>query len=72
MSDFDFTSLSPAQRIALADTLYDSAMLEVDAIASRLSPEQLAEVGRRIADVEAGTVELAEWDDLYADLMRGR
>jgi putative addiction module component (TIGR02574 family) len=72
MSDFDFAALSPAQRIALADTLYDSAMLEVDAVAQRLSPEQLAEVDRRIADAEAGTVELAGWDDLYADLMRGR
>jgi putative addiction module component (TIGR02574 family) len=72
MNDFDFAALSPAQRIALADTLYDSAMLEVDAVASRLSPEQLAEVDRRIAEVQAGTVELVGWDDLYADLTRDR
>ncbi len=59
---FDFSALSPEQRIALADLLYDSAMQEIDALAAQLSPKQLAEVDRRIAEIEAGKVELVAWD----------
>lgn len=69
---FDFSSLTPVERIALADTLYDSAMQEIEAMAPHLTPEQLAEVDRRIADVEAGRVDLIAWDDLHAELSRGR
>jgi putative addiction module component (TIGR02574 family) len=61
---FDFSSLSPIERIELADTLYDSAMQEIDALVPRLSPEQLAEVDRRLAVVAAGNVQLLDWDDI--------
>jgi putative addiction module component (TIGR02574 family) len=67
---FDFSSLTPVERIALADTLYDSAMQEIDAMAPQLTAEQLAEIDRRIADVETGRVELIPWDDVYARLLQ--
>jgi len=71
-NSFYFSSLSPVERIELADTLYDSAMLEIEAAAPALTPEQLAELDRRIADVESGRVTLLPWDDVYAELMRDR
>jgi putative addiction module component (TIGR02574 family) len=58
MANFDFSSLSPVERIALADELYDSAMREIDAMTPHLSSEQLAEIDRRIAEIEAGSVGL--------------
>jgi putative addiction module component (TIGR02574 family) len=69
---FDFSSLTPIERIALADTLYDSAMQEIDAMTPQLSAEQLAELDRRIADVEAGRVELVPWDQVRAELTQRR
>ena len=61
---FDFSALTPVQRIALADLLYDSAMQEIETMTPQLSPKQLAEVDRRIADIETGKVELVSWDDV--------
>jgi putative addiction module component (TIGR02574 family) len=72
MGTFDFSSLSPVERIALADTLYDSAMQDIDATNPKLSAEQMAEIDRRIADVKAGRVELIEWDQFHAELTQGR
>jgi putative addiction module component (TIGR02574 family) len=56
MSNFDFSALSPIERIELADLLYDSAMQQIDA--AQLRPDQLAELDRRIADVQTTRVEL--------------
>jgi putative addiction module component (TIGR02574 family) len=69
---FDFSSLTPVERIALADMLYDSAMQEIDAMAPHLTPEQLAEIDRRIADVETGRVQLTPWEDVRAELTPNR
>jgi putative addiction module component (TIGR02574 family) len=69
---FDFSTLSPVERIVLADTLIDSAMQEIDVMGPQLTPEQLAEIDRRIADIDAGRVELLPWDEVYQDLMRGQ
>jgi putative addiction module component (TIGR02574 family) len=69
---FDFSVLTPVERIALADTLYDSAMREIDAMAPHLTPEQLAELDRRIADVEAGRIELIPWDTVREMLIQSR
>lgn len=55
----DLASLSPIERIALADALYDGAMLEIEQL--RLPPKQLAELDRRIAEVEQGRVPLCPW-----------
>jgi putative addiction module component (TIGR02574 family) len=58
--------------MALADTLYDSAMQEIEAMTPTLTPEQMAELDRRIADLDAGRVELVPWDDVYRRLMQER
>lgn len=55
----DLAALSPVERIALADALYDGAMQEIERL--RLSPEQLAELDRRIAEVEHGRAALCPW-----------
>jgi putative addiction module component (TIGR02574 family) len=60
----DLTTLTPLERIALADALYDSAMREIEADAARLSADQLADLDRRIADVEDGRIDLARWEDV--------
>jgi putative addiction module component (TIGR02574 family) len=65
----DLAALSPVERIALADVLYDGAMQEIDGIAASFSPEELAELDRRIADVEQGRVELFKWDEIKGELL---
>lgn len=49
----DLTALSPVERIALADVLYDSAMSELEAAAAA-SPEAAAEVDGQLARVATG------------------
>jgi putative addiction module component (TIGR02574 family) len=60
MTSFDFSALSPIERIELADLLYDSAMRQIEA--AQLPPEQLAELDRRIADMQSGKVEMLPWE----------
>ena len=69
---FDFSSLTPVERLALADALYDSAMREIDAMTPHLTAEQLADIDRRIADLESGRVELIPWDEAFVERTRGR
>ena len=63
MTSFDYSALSPIERIELADLLYDSAMRQIEA--AQLSPEQLAELDRRIADVQSGNVEMMPWEGAW-------
>jgi hypothetical protein len=48
----DLFSLTPVERIALAEALYDAAMREIEQMENRLSAAQLAEVDRMIALIE--------------------
>jgi putative addiction module component (TIGR02574 family) len=64
-------ALSPVERIALADVLYDGAMQEIEGLTASFSPEELAELDRRIADVEQGRVELFDWDQVKGELLTG-
>jgi putative addiction module component (TIGR02574 family) len=66
----DLAALSPVERMALADVLYDSAMREIDAAAA--SPEEAAEIDRRIARLESGEDQLVSWDEVYSRLTRAR
>lgn len=66
----DLAALSPVERMALADVLYDSAIQEIEAAAP--SPEEAAEIDRRIAWLESGEDRLVSWDEVYARLTRGR
>lgn len=66
----DIAALTPVERMVLADALYDSAMHEINSAA--LSPEETAEIDRRIARLESGEDKLVPWDEVYARLMNGR
>jgi len=45
-------------------------MQQIDAV--ELSPQDLAELDRRIDDVESGRAELVAWPQAYGELMAGR
>lgn len=62
----DPMALSPVDRMALADALYDSAMQEIEAV--HFTPDQLAEIDRRLDDLYAGTATLISWDEAFARL----
>jgi hypothetical protein len=49
MLPIDFGSLSPAQKMDLADVLYDAAQQEMEAEANAFTSAQLKEVNRRFA-----------------------
>lgn len=68
----DIATLTPVERIALADVLYDSAMQEIDGLRHRISPDEPAGIDRRIAKLDAGEESLVPWDDVYARLTQGR
>ena len=66
----DVAALTPVERMALADALYDSAMHEINSAA--LSPEEAAEVDRRIARLESGEDRLVPWDEADDRRTQGR
>lgn len=68
IDDFDFTQLSPAERIVLAQELWDSVLDE--GVAVQLSPEDMADIERRIADVDAGRVKGEPWGVVRERLLR--
>lgn len=66
--DFDFRHLSAAARIQLAQDLWDSLTpKEVDAECP-LSDEQMAELDRRLADLEANPDAGVPWEQVRAEL----
>lgn len=67
---FDFSHLTPAERIELAQELWDS--LDVDRVAAAfpLTAEQRAELDRRLADLDAHPDEGRPWDEVYARLSK--
>lgn len=71
-TQIDIAALTPVERIALADVLYDSAMQEIDELQHRISPDELAEIDRRIAKLDAGEETLVPWDDVYARLTQDK
>jgi putative addiction module component (TIGR02574 family) len=66
----DYTQLTPAQRIVLAQDLWDS-VLQRDA-APITTPQQRAEVERRIALADAGQMSSHPWPDVRDELLRNR
>ncbi len=58
----DFTHLSVAERILLAEELWDSVAVEQDA--PPLSPEQQAELQRRLAVADRGEMTYSTWQDV--------
>lgn len=62
IKDFDFSQLSPSERILLAQDLWDSAHEEARTLS--LTAEQHAEVSRRLAALDAGTMPTSPWDEV--------
>lgn len=69
-STFDFTALSPAQRILLAQDLWDSVP-EQD-LPCHATSEQQAEIERRAALVDAGQMSTFTWPQMKARLLDRR
>ena len=61
--------LPEAQREELAETFLDQLPGDDEA---DWDPEYVAEIKRRVAEVEAGTATLLEWDEVRAHLHRKR
>jgi putative addiction module component (TIGR02574 family) len=70
ITDVDFSQLAPMERILLAQDLWESAFDEVQALP--LTAEQEAEIKRRIAAVDAGTMPLYDWREVHERLLRNR
>lgn len=65
--DFDFSSLSPAERIQLAEDLWDSLPIE----ALPLTPTQVEELRRRRATLVAPDDPGQDWSEALQDIERG-
>jgi putative addiction module component (TIGR02574 family) len=59
--DFDYTQLAPAQRILLAQDLWDSVLR--DGAAPATTPDQRAEIERRIVLADAGRMPSSPWPE---------
>jgi putative addiction module component (TIGR02574 family) len=64
------STLSPDQKMDLADMLYDSAQQEMEVATVPLTAGQLAEIDRRCAAVDAGELATQEWPVVHEKLLR--
>jgi putative addiction module component (TIGR02574 family) len=69
-SSFDFSPLSPIERIHLVQELWDS--IHDDAQAMPLTAEDRAEINRRHAQLESGEVQGISLDELRQSLLTRR
>jgi len=67
---FDFAHLSPAERIQLAEELWDS--LPQEAEVPDLSSSQRVELDRRLADYDRDPTDGEPWDTVRARLLKDR
>jgi len=65
--DIDISELSSAECILLAQELWDRVHEEAQALP--ISAEQRAEIQRRLAEVEAGTMPVYPWDEVKRRLL---
>ncbi len=56
------SSLSLPERVVLAQELWDS--IHADACAAPFTPEQLAEIDRRISALDAGEMKCESWESV--------
>ncbi|HVX13093.1 MAG TPA: addiction module protein [Pirellulales bacterium] len=64
--DLDLSTLSPAERILLAQELWDMAHAQASSLP--LSIEQRAEIERRLAAINAGTMSVHPWEEIKRHL----
>jgi putative addiction module component (TIGR02574 family) len=65
---FDFSHLTPAERIELAQDLWDSLDPAHVADAFPLTDEQRAELDRRLAELDANPGLGRPWEDVEAEI----
>ena len=68
-NEFDFTALSPVERLQLAQALLES-VLETDA--EPFTAEQMAELQRRLDDIDAGRGSFEPWETVRERLLSRR
>lgn len=67
INDIDFSALSPAECILLAQELWDRVHEETQALP--MPTEQCAEIRRRLAAVDAGTMPIYPWEEVKQRLL---
>jgi len=65
--DFDYSRLTTAERILLAEDLWDS--LAADHQSLSLTPAQQEELQRRLAAAERGEVSYSPWEEVKRRLL---
>jgi putative addiction module component (TIGR02574 family) len=65
---FDFTELSVPERIQLVEDLWDSVAADTPPLT--LSPEEVAELERRLAEMDANPEAGIPWEQVKADIER--
>ena len=68
---FDFSQLTPAERLELAQDLWDSVDDAVGTDVLPLTPELTAELERRLADFEANPNDAVPWEQVKRDILDG-
>lgn len=69
IDEIDFTQLSTTDRLLLAQAILDSVVVETEP--NPLSPEDRAEMDRRLRAVERGDEPCVQWADLRAQFLAG-
>lgn len=69
---FDYSRLSAAERISLAQELWASVSEQEIAELCPLTPEQVAEIERRCTAVDSGQVQCIPWDEALRQLRERR
>ena len=70
MAAIDITRMSAQERLDLLDRLWDSLAAEPDAVP--VTPEQRAELDRRLDDMERQPAAGLAWDDVLAAIRSPR
>jgi putative addiction module component (TIGR02574 family) len=70
IKDFDYSHLSAAERILLAQELWDSVLEEAEAMP--LTDTQRDELNRRLAQLESGEVTGLPWEEVRKSLLTDR
>lgn len=65
--DFDFSHLSAAERILLAQELLDGALTDGADDVAPLTEEEIAELRRRISLLDTGQMQRHSWDSVQAE-----
>ncbi len=65
---FDFTELSVPERIQLVEDLWDSVAAETPPLT--LTPDEVAELERRLAEMDANPDSGIPWEQVKADIER--